>query len=256
MKKTILGLGISLLATTGALANSAQVIYDTDGAERYSYYDKGPISAIVTSTTSATEIGFVIHPTGFDTQVNCSEEASLYNSRTGALLSTSYITTANAQGNVLWGVLTAPKELANVHKTAKFTCYPDDGSYYVVEHKIPAAPVIKWNMNISGVGEFKDGRYNTLKSRGYLNINNNSNEGICEIVERNFAPNNVFYGNSVKFDFYSDYFSLNEKITTHSGTELAQAIMCYNSGGETLYTKRWDISTSDIKLIENSVVTK
>ncbi|RJG47671.1 hypothetical protein [Motilimonas pumila] len=138
-----------------------------------------------------------------------------------------------------------------------------DGSVQIIQHKIPGAPDVNWQLNVKGVGEFTNGRYAQLKSTGFASINNKTSEGRCTITAQNIAPINLFNGQPSKTNFYSDYFALNNTITSHSGDELVIGFTCSNSGGSTSVIKRWDISVikrwdingKDILLIESTVIS-
>ncbi|NTS76342.1 hypothetical protein HR060_05620 [Catenovulum sp. SM1970] len=257
MKNVVLKSSILVGAILSAfnVAASQSVKYDTDGTNRWTSYQGGALSSVVTSSDSATNINFVAHTTFYASEADCTTSPALYNSDTGAFIASGSISYANAQSTVLWGGFEAPAQYAFNNKVAKFTCYLPDGSVQVLEHKIPGAPQVTWNMDLAGVGEFNNGRYAQLKSTGYASINNKTNEGRCAINARNIAPTNLFNGKDSKVGFYSDYFGLTETISTHSGDEVVIGFTCSNSGGSTSYIKRWDISGETVRLIESTVTT-
>ncbi|RJG36867.1 hypothetical protein [Motilimonas pumila] len=246
----------SLLAVFSAGAAAQSVAYDTDGPSRWTSYQNSALKSVVTSSDSALDINFVAHPALPVGEVDCTTSPTLHNSDTGEFITTGSIGYADAKGSVLWGSFESPAEYAHNNKVAKFTCYKSDGSTQVIQHKIPGAPEVNGQMRVKGIGKFSDGRYPQLKISGFVSINNKTNEGRCVITSRNFASSTLFNGQTSKTDFYSDYFSLTEKISSHNGDTLEVGFTCSNSGGSTSFVKRWDISGEEIKPLASAVTSK
>lgn len=258
MKKSLLNSGIIASALFSACyvnAASQSVVWDTDGASRWSSYQNSALSSVVTSSDSALNINFVAHPSAQSSELDCTTTPTLHNSDTGEFITSGTIDYADSKGSVLWGSFDSPEAFAANNKVAKFTCYQSDGSTQVVQHKIPGAPDLNAQMRVKGIGEFSNGRYPQLKISGFVSVNNKTNEGRCVITSRNFASSKLFNGQTTKANFYSDYFSLSEKISSHSGNELVLGFTCSNSGGSTSFLQRWDISSENITLIESSINT-
>ncbi|MDK1285937.1 hypothetical protein [Pseudoalteromonas umbrosa] len=229
---------IALICAMASMsAVSDEVIYDTDSqAGSNTYYAQGPISEVEVQSRSASYLSARFFVSGAD--VNC-PKAQVINENTWQVLAELPV-----QGNTaITGTL--PSGFESTPKSLQITCHSDSKTYSVY-HKIPAAPGINWESQITvsnWVNGSHAGYYANINYVSAAFVNNNAPDGLCTFSNLvGQTPSVIESKQGVAFN--SAHF-------TTEGTALADGqyvyryvvseIICKNAGGTTRAVEAWDL---------------
>lgn len=233
---------LSTILASGS-AFSAPLIFDTDGdAGRVTYFSNGAIDAMVTQSSSATNLR--IYTPHFTNSSPC-QSAQVYDQNTDKLL---------AQMNIEFNVMTAtlPTGYEHNEKYVEALCTSPLGESYRLRHKIAAVPQLTLSSEISvsnwiAGDEFNPGFYQDVEYRGMLNINNHEPNGFCSVstfsgnLPNPFQqrPSHEIISDVLVFSGYADYDAKSRLV--------AREITCTSTGGQTLVQEIWHISKGEQK---------
>lgn len=252
-------LASALSAQTLALTNTT--IYDTDGMGLQSHYNQGPVTHVTGSSYSARHLSLYI----FSPSVNSTcVSANAFDLESNDFIVNAPIHQADTQGTTLLLQMQFPEESLQRNKLISLNCYGDDGAPYSVEHKMAGAPTIEWTSNLKASGAWVPapgcgrahcnpgfGHYKSLSYESMITVNNNVDNGFCYVEQDQNLELGLFHGRDYRENFHSDVFVNTKTINAYNPPVILQKISCQNSTGTTSYIQVWDVSTEDIRLIED-----
>ncbi|MBQ4835903.1 hypothetical protein [Pseudoalteromonas luteoviolacea] len=241
MKPSVI-MPLSILLSAKALAGT--LFYDTDGnAGRVTFYEHGPIDAMVTQSSSAYTIR--IYTPHYLNNTPC-QKAAIYEENTDKLLSHMEV-----NGKILTAEL--PKGHEYSAKYVEAQCAGNTDVVSIYRHKLAPAPKVNLKSNIDAAqwlegDHLYPGFYQDVNYKAILNIDNSEPDGFCfaSSIESN-SP--IALARRHNNGFYSDVLSFDEAVQYDARTGLIAAqIVCRNTGGTTRVTEIWKIAKDDINL--------
>ncbi|ESP92541.1 MULTISPECIES: hypothetical protein [Pseudoalteromonas] len=266
---------LKLLAalTTGFLATSAFAqtsVQDIDGYNRTTTYANGAVDRIVTDSLSARTF-----------------EAWVYYKEAGSECTSGYIfdeLTGQQYGTVNIGTGGIGATMVDtVHFNNGFTdeqlkrnrvlalnCQNLEGEQFKVYHKFSALPVITWDTNLAGVGEYKRpdctgasshcggrGWYEQVSYTSSLHIDNKNKDTYCSSTMNDGFESRVFNGYDSTPLFHTNHYALENAVYNYSGPAFRQTVTCHSPVGEVQRTQVWVVSgENDINLEVDYTVYK
>ncbi len=238
------------------------VVYDTDGLGRDTHYDHGPVTSITTSSYSARKFSLFIFRQDFTS--SCSY-ANVFDIDTGARIADGPITAADIKTTTMTLNLDFSDADLQKNKVIRLNCEDAEGNMIGVEHKVPGAPTVEWTSSLTPTGTWIPaagcarahcnpgfGHFTELNYIATIIVNNNTDEGYCQVSQERGASIGLFHGKHDRTNFYSDYFSTDTIINAYEPPVILQRISCQNSGGTTNVTQVWEITDGTIHQVENS----
>lgn len=260
--KATLVLGVlSAALSVNTLAATNTNIYDTDGLGVQSHYNQGPVTHVTGSSYSARHLSLYIFSPSVDS--SCIS-ANAYDLDSGDFIVNAPINQADIKGTTLLLQMQFPEDALQRNKEIRMNCYGDDGAPFTVMHKMPGAPSIEWTSNLQPSGAWTPapgcerahcnsgfGHYESLNYQSTITVNNHADNGLCYVEQDQNLELGLFHGRDYREDFHSDVFVNNQTINAYNPPVILQKISCQNSTGTTSYIQVWDVSTEDVRLIED-----
>jgi hypothetical protein len=248
------------IACTGTLASTSKV-FDTDGFERITRYEEGPLVKSIIVSKFAHNLIVNLHPRNSGDY--CSY-GNIYDHTSGEPLAYADVSTLSKQSDIHQANVQIPEQYLTINKSLRLSCSTVSGDDYVVFVNIPGAPIIDWKMSAEPLGKFIHrsntyGYHSAYKVNSVLNVNNQNNTGYCRTLSNRGTELGLFHEKANKGPFHSDVFTTNRDIdNSHSGQPiLYQIIECENAVGKTLAVKVLTLTNPDsIYIVSEDLIVK
>ena len=218
-------------------------VYDTDGNNRHTEHNLGPISSFATSNNNARELMVYVYRK--DAYSACSD-GQVYESNSG-----QYVTSVNIKPAGVTPVVDVvsaqlPEESLNKNKVLKLTCTDGQGGEFNIRHNIPSVPQVNWQATVESVGDFVNqsqsyGYHDEIHYSGTISVNNQTTDAYCYSDASRDQPLYLFHNGNGKGNFHSDVFVTNRTLG-NTAPVLFQSITCENPMGSTRVLKVWDLT--------------
>ncbi|TMP44651.1 hypothetical protein CWB96_16255 [Pseudoalteromonas citrea] len=263
MKKT--NVTVALFAALSATSSFASItnIYDIDGYERVTRYANGPIASSVITSELAHNLNVYLHSS---TRTNGCNYANVYTEIEGTFVAHAHVTDVDSRYGIKQATALIPDEYVAVNKRLVASCDGENGEQYNVHAKVPAAPIIDWNMTVEPEVDSEFVRqtnsysyHSAYKVQSTLRVENQSTDSYCQTVTDRGVYLGLFNGQGGASKFNSNVFFATKSVDNTQNTQpvVYQTVECQNAAGRTKAVKVFSLTDSaGIELIEEHIIYK
>lgn len=238
---------------------AAETIYDTDGFERTTSFNSGPVHSAQIVSSSAHELEVYLYPRNLSDSCH---SASVYTD--DAYIEQVMVDLVGGSRNVRSVKAQIPEALLTENKRVIAYCSDGENQEYYVHVLVPGAPVIDWQASVEPKGEFiynshSYGYHSSYNISSLLTVNNQNNAGYCYTVANREVELGLFHGRQGIGPFHSDVFVTNEQVDNSAEPQpvIYQVIECVNPSGKTKAVKVWELVNEEgINLVHDEIIIK
>ncbi|RXJ73972.1 hypothetical protein CS022_06780 [Veronia nyctiphanis] len=219
---------------------AATSLWDTGDAGLETTYLQGPIEKVVTSTRDSQILGAAIFFKESAPDTKCHSPEMLNQNTWNPIPDATFQEERIFNDEDIHLQVTLPDGLSTQPKMLRLNC-DNQGESFVVYHKYPAAPVIRWESKLDTSNVVKDDwNAEVFGYQGSIFIDNHSPDGGCYHTSwGGTSPPDLLPGKGNLQRFSAEHFMVSGEIAGYDG--LTSQIICISPGGIAVATELWDV---------------